>query len=472
MNRFSRRLILASLLLFVIVCVACGKDNNPSNPTGQPGTTNSAGNKQDNETTPGATSGEHIQVDPGTKTPTKASNPTPTLDPDDPNCGGEIDDEPVVTPAHGIGGATATPTPTSGVENLIDPDKDQNSAGLEGTDIKGEANDKAEVKDADNPLDSAYTVNVNGVTVSLCAYSGLTLNPVSSIEVDTAVAQKLASQSYNEYIDAPAQLGDFVNITYFANVIDDENTYENAYSEDGLVSQLGTGEFILSFEPNIVGKRAGEVVSYEYTFDSGYFDPRFAGKTAVFSITINSVYRVVHPTLSDDSVRRYFDCEKVSDFVYKVKQEVNRKSYVNQIWDYLGNNCSASNIKKTEISEYSDYLYSRYINYVDAHTYEYDFDSLACLRSLGFPSFEALRDQTDAVARSRIENYYIIMAIVKDLKINLTEEEYYIRFDEYITSLDPSSSVLGFDYNEFEVDLGIYTNVVMDFIISKANFSK
>lgn len=389
-------------------------------------------------------------------------------DMDEDNFGGEILATPTPTPLV----LDPTPTPIPNTENLINPDENQESAGVNEDQLVGNQSEQGTIKD-ENDINKSFFVTFDGVKVELCPYAGLTLNPASSDDIDAAVANKLASIKEEIYISDPAKVGDFVNITYYANVIDDSFEYENAYNEDGIVSRLGYNELILGFENHIIGKRAGDTTSFKYTFASDYPDERYAGKTATFYITVNSVYRYVSPSLSDESVNTYFGYANVSDFVMDIKKEANRKAYENQIWDVLLNNTEVSNTKSSDIKSYADFLYQKYMNFADANSWQYDFDTAACIEAnFGYASLDALKKQTDAVARSKYKEYYIIRAIAKDMGIEkLSSDDYSYRFNEYMASID-FNSTLPYEYNEFETDYEIYKSVVMDFIISKAKFTK
>lgn len=396
------------------------------------------------------------------------ATPVPTQDPanmNENNSGGELKYTPTPVPTK----KDPTPTPQQGTENLIDPGKDPTGSGVSHEHVIGDQSGQGTVSGGGI---SYFDVKIDGVTVELAPYAGLTLHMASSDDVDAAVAKKLATVKEEVYVNDPAKNGDFVNYSYYCNVLDDGYEFERAYTEDGITSRLGSNEMVLGFEPAILGKRTGDTASFTYTYEPSYHDDRFAGKTVKFYITINSIYRIVTPSLNAESVSMYFGYDSVSDFVYAVKQETNRKAYENEIYDYLFNNCDAKNIKSSEINAYADFLYQKYVNYANANSWQYDFNADKCIEeAFGFASMDACKAQCNLTAKSRYKAYYIIKGIAHDMKAELTTDEYSFRFNQYMNSID-FDSPLEYEYNEFETDYAIYTNVVMDFIISKAKFAK
>ncbi len=408
-----------------------------------------------------------------TPTPGSSSGATPTENPD---YGGEIDATPTV-PVAPSGMPTYTPTPTSGVIEVLPTGTSKTETGIDPTGVPGVEPTGSIVNPDENPIDKAIEVKVKALTkndyvkVTLVPYIGLKLKAASSDDIDAAVAKKLSTIKEEVYITDAAQLGDYVNVTYYANVIDDSGEYEIAYSEDGISSRLGSGEMILGFEPTIVGNRAGDAVSYTYTFDPNYPDERYAGKTAVFYITINYVYRIVTPELTDETAASYFGYSSAAEFVRAVLHETNRARYESQIWDYFNNNVWADDIPSSEIDEYSDFLFNKYYSYAEANAYKYDGNiekSIASLFDGNYKNADELKTYLRAIAKQRIQNMYIMKAIAQNNEVTLSEDDYMIRMDKYIVSQDSGEDGVPFEYNDYEIEYGVYTDLVMEYIISKA----
>ena len=63
---------------------------------------------------------------------------------------------------------------------------------------------------------------------------------------------------------------------------------------------------------------------------------------------------------------------------------------------------------------------------------------------------------------------YIMKAIAQNNEVTLSEDDYMIRMDKYIVSQDSGEDGVPFEYNDYEIEYGVYTDLVMEYIISKA----
>lgn len=72
-------------------------------------------------------------------------------------------------------------------------------------------------------------------------------------------------------------------------------------SAEGQVLTVGGGGFIPGFEDGMIGMSVGETKDVNTTFPADYHNPEVAGKTAVFTITMNEILgTVTYPELSDE----------------------------------------------------------------------------------------------------------------------------------------------------------------------------
>ncbi len=402
-----------------------------------------------------------------------ACGPKPINNENNPSSSGKVTPTSSVNP----GNNDYTPTPIGGVIDILPTDVPITGAGVDPEAVLGKVPENAIIPEDDNADLNSFTVNVGTLTndgkvkVNLVPYVGVTLNPALSEDIDACVQKKLASIKEEVFIEDSARYGDYVNVNYYCNVLDESGEYEDAYSETGISARLGSGEMIFGFENAIVGNRQDDVVSFTYSYPSDYADERFAGKTAVFYININYVYRIVTPELTTETVSTYFGYETVADFVYACVQETNRLQYESQVWDYINNNVTVDNLPDWEIIDYSETLYNRYMNYAYAYAYLYDNDvdkSLSVLVNGAVSSESELKDYTRSIARQTLTELYILKAITENNEVEVSEEVFEVRRDKYITSTVSQDSLIPFEYNDYEVYLGVYKDIVMEYIIAHA----
>jgi trigger factor len=92
-------------------------------------------------------------------------------------------------------------------------------------------------------------------------------------------------------------MGDFVVIDFAATV--DGEPVEGGEGRAQLV-ELGAGRLIPGFEDGIVGARAGEERTLELSFPDDYGAQEFAGRAALFAVSVTEVREKVLPALDDD----------------------------------------------------------------------------------------------------------------------------------------------------------------------------
>ncbi len=110
--------------------------------------------------------------------------------------------------------------------------------------------------------------------------------------------------------------GDFVNIDYEGKI--GGKAFEGGTAK-GYELEIGSGSFIEGFEEGLIGKKKGETVDLKLKFPDDYQNPDFAGKEAVFTVTINSIDEakaVTYDTLTDEFVK-----ENMAAYGYSTAEE-------------------------------------------------------------------------------------------------------------------------------------------------------
>ena len=152
--------------------------------------------------------------------------------------------------------------------------KGKDSAGGTKTDTEGSTGeadaDKAGTGEGTQAVESGdYSVDDY---VTLGDYKGMEVEYIIPEVLDDDVEMYIQGEleentEYKEITDRPAQEGDLVNID-FTGKIDGEEFDGGSAEEYELV--LGSGEFLEDFEKNLVGKNAGETVTFQTTFPEDY----------------------------------------------------------------------------------------------------------------------------------------------------------------------------------------------------------
>ena len=213
----------------------------------------------------------------------------------------------------------------------------------------------------------------NGIKVSLADID------YSDESVESDITKVLESHKYVDDTEGLAAAdGDTVKIDYVGKI--DGVEFEGG-SDEGHDLTLGSGSFIDDFEDQIVGHTVGETFEVEVTFPEDYSnDATLAGKDAVFTVTLNGVYKL--PEFTDEFVTENLSeyastTDEYRQYLKSTNQEKNLSQYVS---DYIVSNTVINdypsdylkqlkaNYKAGEYSYY-EYMNSMYSNYYGAAQY-------------------------------------------------------------------------------------------------------
>ncbi|MCC8029098.1 MAG: trigger factor [Lachnospiraceae bacterium] len=162
------------------------------------------------------------------------------------------------------------------------------------------------------------------IQVTLAPYKGV---QVSKREV-TVTEQEILSEMNRargyasrteDKPDGSAEMGDQVVID-FIGYIDDE-PFEGGDGTDYPIV-LGSNTFIPGFEEQLVGAKAGDTVDVRVPFPENYHAKEYAGRDAVFRVTVKSLRSTIVPEMTDEVVSRISPCSTVEEFRSYVEDQI------------------------------------------------------------------------------------------------------------------------------------------------------
>lgn len=146
---------------------------------------------------------------------------------------------------------------------------------------------------------------------------------VSDADVDNMLDILRKQNTRFEKVEREAQNGDQLNID-FVGKIDGEVFAGGSAKGTSLV--LGSGRMIPGFEEALVGVKAGEERVINPTFPADYQNLDLAGKTAEFTVTVNSVAEPKLPELNEEFFAQFGIKESGLDgFRAEVKKNMERE---------------------------------------------------------------------------------------------------------------------------------------------------
>lgn len=162
------------------------------------------------------------------------------------------------------------------------------------------------------------------ITVILGAYKGVQVKKQEVIVTEDEVMAELdrartyAATSVDKS-EGTAQMGDQAVIDFIGYINDEP--FPGGDGKDYPLA-LGSNTFIPGFEDQLVGAKVGETVDVKVPFPENYHAQEYAGKDAVFKVTIKSLRSAIVPEMSDEIAAKISPCKTVAEFKEYIRQQI------------------------------------------------------------------------------------------------------------------------------------------------------
>lgn len=292
--------------------------------------------------------------------------------------------------------------------------------------------------------------------VTLGQYKGITVDAEKIDEItDDDVEEKVnaflkANGEKIEVTDRAAVDGDTVNIDYVGKL---DGVEFDGGADDDYDLVLGSNTFIDGFEEGIVGKTPGETpFDLTLTFPSDYKQSAtLAGKTVVFTVTLNHIKDVKLPDYTDELVKSKTDYDTIADYEKSIKDGLIAEretkltqNKLNAVWTAIVENATISSLPQKRIDEYVDGVIDYYKEWATYYGMDY-----ASFVSTYLQTTEAeLLSKTTEEAKTAITEELVFYAIVKAENYSVSDEEYAAGLKKYVEQYKFESE------EEFEAEYG------------------
>ena len=306
--------------------------------------------------------------------------------------------------------------------------------------------------------------------VTLGQYKGIEVPKrevkVEESEVDAEVNRMAERNARIETVDRAAQMGDTVVIDFEG--FEGGKPFQGGKAEDYSLT-LGSGSFIPGFEEQVVGMNAGEKKDVSVKFPENYQAEELKGKDAVFAVTLNSIQGKELPELTDAFIKDATGSETIEEYKEKTKERLQKQADKNSL-DATENSILDA-VSATAEAEIPDAMIEREIdNLVQKFEYQLMYQGLKLQDYLDFikvPLAE-FRKNYEEQAKKNVLNQLVISQIIKEEKIEATDEEVEEKVAEQAASVDKSAE----EYKK-DMDPRQYDYIKSDIIITKLfNFLK
>lgn len=309
--------------------------------------------------------------------------------------------------------------------------------------------------------------------VKISSYKGMKIKEfaynVKDEELDAEINRLLDRNARKVAVsDRAAANGDIVNIDFVGTV--DGVKFDGGEAE-GFDLTLGSGQFIPGFEDQVVGMNIGEKKDVNVTFPENYQAENLKGKAAVFAVTLNGIQAKELPELTDEFVKDATGSATVEEYKAKAKERLQKQAdrrandaTENSILEAISANAEVE-IPQAMIDREVDSLVQKF-------EYQLMYQGLKLQDYLDFlkVTVSDFRKNYEEQARKNVLSQLIISQIIKDEKIEATEEEVNAKIAEQAASVGKETEEYkkGMDPRQFEyISSDIVITKLFDFL--KAN---
>ena len=301
--------------------------------------------------------------------------------------------------------------------------------------------------------------------VKIGSYKGMKIKEfaynVEDADVDKEIERLLDRNARKiEVSDRPCQNGDTVNIDFVGTI---DGVKFDGGEAAGFDLTLGSGQFIPGFEDQVVGMNVGESRDVNVRFPENYQAEELKGKDAVFAVKLNSVKGKELPELTDAFIKDATGSETIEEYKAKTKERLQQQADKNSL-DATENSILDA-ISATAEAEIPLAMIEREIDgLVQKFEYQLMSQGLKLQDYLDFikTTKEEFRKNYEEQAKKNVLNQLVISQIIKDEKIEATDEEVEAKVAEQAASVDKSAE----EYKK-GMDPRQYDYIKSDIIITK-----
>ncbi len=145
---------------------------------------------------------------------------------------------------------------------------------------------------------------------------------VTEAEVDETLARMVEERAEMTPVeeDRAAVEGDFVEISFTGTLEGDAN--DDALSAEKALCEIGGKATIDEFSENLTGARAGEDLSFTVKYRDDHTEARLAGKSAEYTVRVESIKEKLRPELDDEFAQGLGDYPTLADLRAELRKNL------------------------------------------------------------------------------------------------------------------------------------------------------
>jgi len=261
-------------------------------------------------------------------------------------------------------------------------------------------------------------------------YYGLTFPKGDAEPTEDEISRALQTEqekSANQVsVSRPAELGDIVTIN-FKGFIEGE-AFEGGEGSDHQLT-LGSGQFIDTFEQQLVGHIPGDDVTVNVTFPEEYHAPEFAGKPATFEVEVLDVQAKELPKIDDEFASNVSDFDTLAEYREDLKNTI-RKSKEQNLENVKRSQIMKQLTEKAVVDVPEAMYLARLDDMMRDFEYQITMQGMNMEMYMRFTNLtpEALRATWRVQAETEVKNMLVLEGVAKKESLALAEGEFAERF--------------------------------------------
>lgn len=252
-------------------------------------------------------------------------------------------------------------------------------------------------------------------------------------EINHEISHLLEDNAKFNDVDRESKMGDEVVIDFVGSI--DGVEFEGGRAKDYPLT-LGSHSFIDTFEDQLVGKKKGDNVDVNVKFPDDYPAKEYAGKKALFKVTVNAVREKVLPTLDDKFVADATEFETVDEYKKSVIENIQSMKAQNAE-NALDNDILNHIMDSTEMEipqTLVDAEVDRNVHNLEDACKMYKMELEDYLKSMG-TTLENYKKSLEDRATKNVKSRYILRQLLEENNIVATEKE----IDDKVKELFPNA---------------------------------
>ena len=243
---------------------------------------------------------------------------------------------------------------------------------------------------------------------------------VKDEEVEAELARLAERNARIVTVDRPADVGDSLLFDFEGFV--DGKSIEGGKAENYTL-KLGSGQFIPGFEEALAGVSAGEERDVNVTFPENY-DPKLAGKDAVFHCKVHEVKETVQPELDDEFAKDVSEFDTLAEFRDSIRERLlkDHEEELGHAFENAAINIAAANmtcdIPNAMIEEQLD-------RQIQELTFQLQSSGMSIQDYVKYAAggMENFRKNMRPVAEATVRSNILLSQIIEEEKIEASDEE-------------------------------------------------